>query len=60
MTNRTTIIIAHRLSTVIHADIIVVMNEGEIVDTGDHQSLMKSSVLYQNLCKLQFDQAKSE
>jgi ATP-binding cassette subfamily B protein len=55
MEDRTTLIIAHRLSTVIHADIIVVMDKGEIVATGDHKSLMASSVLYQRLCELQFD-----
>lgn len=55
MVNRTTLIIAHRLATVIHADLIVVMDQGKIVDTGDHQSLLQSSVLYQRLCELQFD-----
>jgi len=57
MTNRTTIIIAHRLATVIHADLIVVMDQGKIVGTGSHQSLLKSSTLYQRLCELQFDKA---
>jgi len=55
MIDRTTLIIAHRLSTVIHADLIVVMDQGEVVATGNHQSLMASSILYQRLCKLQFD-----
>jgi ATP-binding cassette subfamily B protein len=59
MTNRTTIIIAHRLATVIHADKIVVMDHGEIVDTGTHQSLLKTSPLYQRLCELQFEQANN-
>ncbi|ETX11907.1 ABC transporter ATP-binding protein [Marinomonas ushuaiensis DSM 15871] len=58
MVNRTTIIIAHRLATVIHADKIVVMDKGQIVDTGTHQSLLISSPLYQRLCELQFEQAK--
>ncbi len=57
MTNRTTLIIAHRLATVIHADVIVVMDQGKIVDTGDHKSLLNSSKLYQRLCELQFDKA---
>jgi len=57
MANRTTIVIAHRLATVIHADKIVVMDKGRIVDTGTHQSLLMSSPLYQRLCELQFDQA---
>lgn len=59
MTNRTTIIIAHRLATVVHADIIVVMDKGEIVDVGDHKSLLVSSSLYKRLCELQFDQIKA-
>ncbi|MBA6288780.1 ABC transporter transmembrane domain-containing protein [Colwellia sp. MB3u-4] len=60
MTNRTTLIIAHRLATVIHADLIVVMDQGRIVDQGDHKSLLKSSTLYQRLCELQFDKANAE
>jgi len=55
MANRTTLIIAHRLSTVVHADIIVLMDQGKIVDIGSHQSLLTSSKLYQRLCELQFD-----
>ncbi len=57
MQNRTTLIIAHRLATVVHADLIVVMDQGQIVATGDHQSLLAQSPLYQRLCKLQFDKA---
>jgi len=60
MTNRTTLIIAHRLATVIHADLIVVMDQGKIVDTGNHKSLLKSSILYQRLCELQFDKANED
>ncbi|MGB0833850.1 MAG: ABC transporter transmembrane domain-containing protein [Psychrobium sp.] len=59
MDDRTTIIIAHRLATVIHADKIVVMDGGRIVDIGNHQSLLESSPLYQRLCELQFEQAKT-
>lgn len=59
MANRTTIVIAHRLATVIHADKIVVMDKGQIVDTGTHQSLLASSPLYQRLCELQFEQTSS-
>lgn len=55
MQDRTTLIIAHRLSTVIDADIIVVMDKGRIVDTGEHHSLLTSSPLYKKLCDLQFD-----
>jgi ATP-binding cassette subfamily B protein len=56
MKDRTTLIIAHRLSTVLHADTIVLMDQGKIVDTGNHAELLKKSKLYQRLCKLQFDQ----
>ncbi|NQZ10282.1 MAG: ATP-binding cassette domain-containing protein [Algicola sp.] len=57
MKDRTTLIIAHRLSTVVHADLIVVMDQGQIVDIGDHKSLLASDPLYQRLCALQFDKA---
>lgn len=57
MANRTTLIIAHRLSTVIDADLIVVMDKGRIVDTGTHHSLLTSSALYKKLCDLQFDKS---
>lgn len=60
MDNRTTLIIAHRLATVVHADMIVLMDQGKIVDTGDHKSLLKSSTLYRRLCELQFDQATKQ
>lgn len=60
MKNRTTLIIAHRLATVIHADLIVVMDRGRIVDSGNHKSLLKSSKLYQRLCELQFDKANED
>ncbi|ALS34366.1 ATP-binding cassette, subfamily B, bacterial [Pseudoalteromonas translucida KMM 520] len=55
MQNRTTLIIAHRLATVKHADMIVVMEHGEIIATGSHQQLLQSSPLYQRLCELQFN-----
>lgn len=55
MQNRTTLIIAHRLATVKHADMIVVMENGEIKATGTHQQLMANNPLYQKLCELQFN-----
>ncbi|BBN83824.1 ABC transporter ATP-binding protein [Pseudoalteromonas sp. A25] len=55
MKSRTTLIIAHRLSTVKHADNIIVMDNGKVVNQGDHQSLIKSDPLYQRLCQLQFE-----
>lgn len=60
MKDRTTLIIAHRLATVIHADQIVLMEQGKIIDIGSHSELMKSSKLYQRLCELQFDKAEFE
>ncbi len=54
MKGRTTLIIAHRLSTIQHADKIAVLDNGELVDVGNHQSLMQSCELYQRLVTLQF------
>lgn len=50
---RTLIVIAHRLSTIKSADIIVVMNQGQIVETGNHDSLLQKKGLYFNLCSQQ-------
>ncbi len=57
MEHRTTIIIAHRLATVLKADRIVVMNHGRIVASGSHQQLLQSSPLYARLAELQFGAA---
>jgi len=51
--NRTTFIIAHRLSTVINVSRIVVLDEGNIVEIGDHNSLVRKGGLYARLCKAQ-------
>lgn len=56
MRGRTTIIIAHRLSTIKHADHIAVLDQGQLVDIGDHQSLLQTCELYQRLVDLQFKQ----
>ncbi len=54
MKNRTSLIIAHRLSTIRSADLIIVMEEGKIVESGSHEDLMKKkSGIYQNMVKLQ-------
>ena len=52
--DRTTIIIAHRLATVLQADRIVVMNEGRIEDIGRHDELVRRNALYARLAELQF------
>jgi subfamily B ATP-binding cassette protein MsbA len=54
MSNRTTIVIAHRLSTVEGADVIVVMDEGRIVDTGTHAELLAAGGLYSQLYHQEF------
>ncbi len=58
MQGRTTIVIAHRLATVLKADRILVMDKGRIVEEGTHKSLTRNaSGLYARLAKLQFDDA---
>ena len=55
MANRSTIVIAHRLATVLKADRIFVMDKGRIVDSGTHAELIKKDGLYARLAALQFD-----
>ena len=57
MQNRTTFIIAHRFSTVISADVIVVMDDGRIVAQGQHNELIKTCPLYQSLYETQLVKA---
>ena len=52
--NTTAIIIAHRLSTVMHADKIIVLDEGRIIDQGRHSELLQRCALYRRVCELQF------
>ena len=53
---RTTLVIAHRLSTVLKADRILVLDKGQIVESGTHKALLEQDGLYARLAKIQFDQ----
>ena len=54
MHGRTSFIIAHRLSTIRNADLILVMDQGVIVEMGNHEELMKKAGFYANLYNAQF------
>ncbi len=54
MKQRTTLVIAHRLATVVNANRIIVLNDGKIEETGTHTQLLESSALYRRLAELQF------
>jgi len=57
---RTTLIIAHRLTTIERADIIAVMDAGRIIDVGNHAHLLEHSSLYASLYRFQFDRRDEE
>ncbi|HCV37830.1 MAG TPA: ABC transporter ATP-binding protein, partial [Pseudomonas sp.] len=54
MAGRTTLVIAHRLATVQHADRIAVIDKGRVVAVGTHRQLIEESPLYARLAELQF------
>jgi ATP-binding cassette subfamily B protein len=51
--HRTSLVIAHRLSTIVDADNIIVMKQGEIIEQGNHQSLLTLNGHYKNMWQLQ-------
>ena len=54
MEGRTSFIVAHRLSTIMDADMIVVMKDGHILEQGDHATLLKKGGFYKELFEAQF------
>jgi subfamily B ATP-binding cassette protein MsbA len=60
MDGRTTVVVAHRLSTIQNADMIVVMDQGRIVERGTHSELLKTGVAYKRLYDLQFNSQSVE
>lgn len=60
MEGRTSFIVAHRLSTIQNADVILVMKDGHIIETGDHQSLLAQNGFYARLYESQFAGAQTE
>ena len=59
MENKTSFIIAHRLSTIKNADLILVMKDGNIIEQGNHNTLMKKNGFYANLYNSQFEKANN-
>ena len=54
---RTSFVIAHRLSTIKNADLILVMKDGDILETGNHEELLAKDGFYADLYNSQFEQA---
>ncbi|MCD8384207.1 MAG: hypothetical protein LUC39_04525, partial [Clostridiales bacterium] len=54
---RTSFVIAHRLSTIKNADLILVMRDGDIVEQGNHEELLKQNGFYAELYNSQFEEA---
>lgn len=60
MTGRTSFIVAHRLSTIKEADVILVMNQGKIIEQGSHDELLREKCFYSNLYNSQFSNEKDD
>ena len=58
--NRTTIAIAHRLSTMKNADVIYVIDEGKVAESGSHEALMEKDGIYAKMVKIQTELTKIE
>ena len=58
MEGRTSFIVAHRLSTIRNADVILVMKDGKIIEQGDHESLLANKGFYEKLYNSQFEQTE--
>jgi len=55
MKDRTVLVIAHRLSTIINADMIIVLDDGKIIESGTHNELLEKDGAYKNLYDIQFN-----
>jgi ATP-binding cassette subfamily B protein len=60
MAGRTSIVTAHRLSTILAADLILVMDRGQIVERGTHPELLSQHGLYAHLYETQFSRARAQ
>ena len=58
MKGRTSFIIAHRLSTIKNADVILVMNQGDVIEQGTHEELLAKNGFYANLYNSQFQRCR--
>ena len=56
MEGRTSIVIAHRLSTIKNADLILVMKDGDIIESGNHETLLAEGGFYSELYNSQFEE----
>jgi ABC-type multidrug transport system fused ATPase/permease subunit len=55
LAGRTSLVVAHRLSTILSADRIIVLHKGKVRETGTHEELMEAGGIYRRLYMLQFD-----